>query len=165
MSVLRSYYTAASQAVRSASSGTMTVVMHDAFYGPSYWASYDPLSASSNTPAGYILLDTHQYYAFAPLGNLPQAEILERICNTSKLLRGERTRYLPNTVVGEWSLESGSGHDAAASNNPSSQEKRTWLRKFFEAQMAAYVPNGNNQPGRGFYYWTCECHSINGLGV
>ena len=166
MSALKTYYTAGSQAVRSASSGSLSVVMHDAFWGPSYWASYDPLSATASTPASYAIIDTHQYYAFPPYGDLAQDQMLALICNASKLLKGgimgynaqgQRVQTLPRTVVGEWSLESGSGHSAAASEKPSSQEKRTWLRKFFEAQVAAYVPNGQGQPGQGFYYWSCTC--------
>lgn len=163
MTRLKAYYTSASQAVRDASGGSLSVTMHDAFWSPSYWASYDPLSTSTSTPASYAIIDTHQYYAFPPYGNLPQDAILGMVCNMSKLLkggivgrdsRGQEVQTLPRTVVGEWSLESGSGHSAAASERPSSQEKRTWLRKLFEAQVAAYIPNGDGQPGQGFYYWS-----------
>ena len=152
--------------MRSASAGSLSIVAHDAFWGPAYWASYDPTSSTAITPASYAMIDTHQYYAFAPYGNLPQDTMLAMICNMSQLLkggvmgynsRGEQVQTLPRTVVGEWSLESGSGHSAAASERPSSQEKRTWLRKFFEAQVAAYAPNGQGQPGQGFYYWSCRC--------
>jgi glucan 1,3-beta-glucosidase len=157
MDHLRAYYTAGAAAVRSASGNTLLVAVHDAFYGPRYWSNYDPSSssASASSPANYALLDTHQYYAFPPLGNLSQAGILGGVCNMSGILKAASSG-LPQTVVGEWSLESGSGHDAAASTSPSSQEKRTWLRKMFEAQVAAYGPNGAGQPGVGWYYWTCE---------
>jgi glucan 1,3-beta-glucosidase len=164
MSRLKAYYTAASAAVRDASSGSVSVTVHDAFWGPAYWASSDLASSSALTPASYAIIDTHQYYAFPPYGNLPQDAMLGMICNMSQLLKngvpgwnaqGQQVQTLPRTVVGEWSLESGSGHSAAASEKPSSQEKRTWLRKFFEAQVAAYVPNGQGQPGQGFYYWSC----------
>lgn len=169
MTRLKAYYTSASQAVRDASGGSLSVTMHDAFWSPSYWASYDPLSTSTSTPASYAIIDTHQYYAFPPYGNLPQDAILGMVCNMSKLLKGgivgwdsreQEVQTLPRTVVGEWSLESGSGHSAAASERPSSQEKRTWLRKLFEAQVAAYIPNGDGQPGQGFYYWSCKSSSL-----
>ena len=87
------------------------------------------------------------------------------------------TRGLGTTVVGEWSLESGrfcqgrfsavlsdrigNAHNTPASTYTDSREKRTWLRKMFEAQLASYTPNGPNQPSAGWYYWTCElCNQI-----
>lgn len=31
--------------------------------------------------------------------------------------------------------------------------KRTWFRKLFEAQNAAYTPNGPNESSIGWYFW------------
>jgi hypothetical protein len=50
----------------------------------------------------------------------------------------------------------GNAHETTSTTYANSQEKRTWLRKLFEAQLAAYTPNGPNQPSSGWYYWTCE---------
>lgn len=109
MAFLKEFYALASDVIRNASSNGMTVTIHDAFWGPSYWSDYDPSSNSSydgGSSPDWLELDTHQYYAFAPYENLPRTEILERICNVSKVLK-QPSSGIPKTVVGEWSLESG----------------------------------------------------------
>lgn len=109
MAFLKEVYTLASDVILKASSNGMTVTIHDAFWGPSYWSDYDPSSNSSSdggSSPDWLELDTHQYYAFAPYENLPRTQILERICNVSKALK-QPSSGIPKTVVGEWSLESG----------------------------------------------------------
>ncbi|WVR04483.1 hypothetical protein IAU60_001486 [Kwoniella sp. DSM 27419] len=154
MSDLKAFYANASEAIRSVSSN-INVTFHDAFWGPQYWADYDPLSATATQPAAGFTLDTHQYYAFAPLNNLPHDRILESVCNISKLLKSTDLGLLP-TIVGEWSLETGSAPNSSSSTQRygDSQAKRTWFRLLFESQLAAYSPNGPGQPSIGWYYWT-----------
>lgn len=138
MDDLKAFYTAGSEAVRTADQG-MGVMIHgecllseppsclspnaagltlscyhcsDAFWGPRYWAGYDPASSSSSSPMGsaspsYLEIDTHQYYAFAPLINLPHATILESVCNVSRMLKSTDRTRVPATIVGEWSLQTG----------------------------------------------------------
>lgn len=154
MSYLKSFYTRGFATVRVASP-VMNVTMHDAFYGPEYWVDYNPTNSSSSAPASLMTIDTHQYYAFSPLNNLPHETILEAICNISQLLKSSSIG-LPPVVVGEWSLETGSAPNASSSaqNKGDTQEKRTWLRLLFEAQLAAYSPNDRDQPSIGWYFWT-----------
>ncbi|KAK8853029.1 hypothetical protein IAR55_003730 [Kwoniella newhampshirensis] len=70
-------------------------------------------------------------------------------------------RAASNTVnvtfhVGEWSLETGTAPNTTSSrqNRDNGQAKRTWMRLMFEAQLAAYSPNGPGQRSIGWYYWT-----------
>ncbi|WWC87111.1 uncharacterized protein L201_001997 [Kwoniella dendrophila CBS 6074] len=166
MTQLKDFYTQASEAI-SGINTNMNIIMHDAFWGPQYWENYDPLpsSSSSSTNNDQFIIDTHQYYAFEPLNNLPHDIILEKVCNISKILKLTNQNMLP-TIVGEWSLETGHSPNSSSSNlqnkNDNSQEKRTWFRLFFESQLAAYSPSsatntmnsGQNQPSKGWYYWT-----------
>nr|XP_019047390.1 hypothetical protein I302_04003 [Kwoniella bestiolae CBS 10118]OCF26320.1 hypothetical protein I302_04003 [Kwoniella bestiolae CBS 10118] len=160
MAQLKDFYSDAAEVI-SGVDGDIGIVMHDAFWGPQYWANYDPLSNTTSTtsnPSDQFIIDTHQYYAFEPLNNLPHDIILEKVCNISQLLKNTDLGLLP-TVVGEWSLETGHSPNSSSSvqNRDDSREKRTWFRLFFEAQLAAYSPsNGENQPSRGWYYWTCK---------
>ncbi|KAK4684779.1 glucan 1,3-beta-glucosidase, partial [Tremellales sp. Uapishka_1] len=153
MTYLKSFYTAGTSTLQSASTA-INVTVHDAFYGPSYWSNYDPLNTTSSAPASSLTLDTHQYYAFAPLDNLPHDTILESICNVSQTLKALDSG-IPSTVVGEWSLETGSAPNSTSSdqNTQDTQAKRTWFRLLFEAQLAAYEPNAPGQPSIGWYYW------------
>lgn len=146
MNKLKAFYAAGIRAVRESSGGKMTAMIHgeqgdtlsslpsyiihsrllrrlsltsrDAFWGPSYWRNYDPNSPTSYgyQPVNYVVIDTHQYYAFPPLQGLSQGAILESVCNVSKLLKG--TQGLGRTVVGEWSLET--GESPAESRSPAS---------------------------------------------
>ncbi|KAI9635807.1 glycoside hydrolase superfamily [Dioszegia hungarica] len=152
MDQLKAFYTAGIKTVRDSSGGKLSATIHDAFYGPSYWRYYDPTSTTASSPVNYVAIDTHQYYAFPPLQNLTQSVILQSVCNISKILKG--TSGIPRINVGEWSLETGNAHETTSTTYANSQEKRTWLRKLFEAQLAAYTPNGPNQPSGGWYYWT-----------
>ncbi|WRT64964.1 uncharacterized protein IL334_001905 [Kwoniella shivajii] len=154
MSGLKDFYTSASEIIRGVSD-TINITMHDAFYGPQYWADYNPLANTTNSN-NHFTIDTHQYYAFEPLNNLPHDVILEKVCNVSKILKLTNNGLLP-IVVGEWSLETGHAPNSTSStvqNKDDSQAKRTWFRLFFESQLAAYSPNGPNQPSIGWYYWT-----------
>ena len=100
--------------------------MPDAFYGPAFWINYNPETASSSQPAANLTVDTHQYYAFAPLNDLSPPEMLDSICNISQLLKREGSG-IPPTVVGEWSLQTGEqleGHLITAVANVSCQATR-----------------------------------------
>jgi len=53
-----------------------------------------------------LTLDTHQFWAFPPLDKLPEAQILQRICDFAAALKLNNTG-IPPTLVGEWSLSTG----------------------------------------------------------
>jgi glucan 1,3-beta-glucosidase len=148
----------------------------DAFWGPSYWSTYTPLANKSQSqPQPHLILDSHQYYAFAPLANLSRPEILSRICKTSHLLQNSSSSSSSTshpTIVGEFSLETNTTpdssphlhHESQNNNNPS-RSQRTWYRLLFEAQIAAYSPSSsptpqnitstnNPTPLKGWYFWT-----------
>ncbi|WWC59257.1 uncharacterized protein I303_101807 [Kwoniella dejecticola CBS 10117] len=158
MADLKSFYSQASETIRGVN-GNINITMHDAFWGPQYWANYNPLPNSTQSTALLdYTIDTHQYYAFEPLNNLPHDVILEKVCNVSKILKSTNQGILP-TIVGEWSLETGHSPNSSSSglqNKDDSQAKRTWFRLFFESQLAAYQPSasGQGQPSIGWYYWT-----------
>lgn len=78
----------------------------DGFYEPHSWADYDPNNPSATTPAKYLTVDTHQFWAFPPLNNLSEAEILTQICELGTELRTPSSG-IPPTLVGEWSLDTG----------------------------------------------------------
>ncbi|GAB7328834.1 hypothetical protein MBLNU13_g00718t1 [Cladosporium sp. NU13] len=138
----------------------------DAFWGPSYWSTYDPFSntsTSSATPMPTLILDTHQYYAFPPFANLSRPAILAHICVISQLVKNSSIQH--PIVVGEFSLETNSSPDSEddeggerrAHAGPS-QAQRTWYRLLFEAQAVAYSPSlsaaASEEPILGWYYWT-----------
>jgi glucan 1,3-beta-glucosidase len=153
MTQLKSFYSSGSAVVLNASTSWNTTI-HDAFWGPSYWAKYSP---TNSKPSPAFTLDTHQYYAFAPYNNLPHNDILEHICNVSQILKEHvSSSGIPPTLVGEWSLESGQAPNTSSSSqsNGNDQAKRTWLRLFFEAQLAAYEPNGPGQANIGWTFWS-----------
>jgi glucan 1,3-beta-glucosidase len=180
MASLKRFYSQATEIVRDAAVSNIEVVIHgqssrtcslffnprlilatssrtpDAFWGPNYWADYDPssISSSSSSSPDWLVLDTHQYYAFAPYQNLPREDILQHICNISRILKST-TSGIPKTIVGEWSLETGTPPNMTKPRYGGlTQAKRTWFRQLFEAQLAAYSPNALDQPSNGFYYWT-----------
>ncbi|KAF2771087.1 glycoside hydrolase [Teratosphaeria nubilosa] len=150
---LKDFYHTAAQTVwdhqHSDADHIINVTIHDAFYDPSHWRNYSPNNSSATAPAESMTLDTHQYYAFQPpFADYNNEEIITAICHVSKLLKQPRSETgIPYTVVGEWSLAQGSATD-------SSQAHRQWLRLFFEAQAAAYTPNGPGQSGIGWIFWT-----------
>lgn len=152
MDELKKFYTSATKGIRAANTqDTINVTIHDAFYGPAYWADYDPLQASASAPPELLTVDTHQYYAFDNLADLPHAEILNDICNFSRLLKQPTsTSGIPPTLVGEWSLETGDNNTSTLDD----QTRRTWFRLLIEAQMAAYSPNGPGQASIGWMFWT-----------
>jgi glucan 1,3-beta-glucosidase len=153
MSELKAFYSTASRAVRQYSQNSLRVLIHDAFWGPGYWSGFDPLENTTSTSPQWLDIDLHNYFAFAPNNNLPQDVILEKVCNTSQYLRN--TASLSPVLVGEWSLETGTAPNASPLGRAAqSQARRTWFRKLFEAQLAAYS-------AYGWYFWTwkteCEC--------
>jgi glucan 1,3-beta-glucosidase len=151
MSELKAYYSAASQIVRESSGGSLRVLIHDAFWGPGYWSGFNPVENTTSTSPEWLDIDLHNYFAFAPNNNLPQDTIIEKICNTSQYLRN--TPALSPVLVGEWSLETGTAPNASPLGRAAqSQARRSWFRKLFEAQLAAYS-------GYGWYFWTwkTEC--------
>jgi glucan 1,3-beta-glucosidase len=138
---------------------TNTTPTTDAFWSPSYWSTYNPLTNTTHSqsqPHPTLLLDSHQYYAFPPLANLARPEILSRICQTSHLLRNQSSSTSHPTLIGEFSLETNTTsssshhphHQSQNNNNNPSQSQRTWYRLLFEAQIAAY---SNSE---GWYFWT-----------
>lgn len=151
MSDLKAFYSAASRTVRQYSQGSLRVLIHDAFWGPGYWSGFNPIENTTSTSPDWLDIDLHNYFAFAPNNNLPQEEILEKICNTSQYLRN--TASLSPVLVGEWSLETGTAPNASPLGRAAqSQARRTWFRKLFEAQLASYS-------AYGWYFWTwkTEC--------
>ncbi|KAJ9109942.1 hypothetical protein QFC20_003142 [Naganishia adeliensis] len=146
MSELKAFYSAASRTVRQYSEGSLRVLIHDAFWGPGYWSGFNPIENTTSTSPEWLDIDLHNYFAFAPNNNLPQDEILEKICNTSQYLRN--TASLSPVLVGEWSLETGTAPTASPLGRVAqSQARRTWFRKLFEAQLASYS-------AYGWYFWT-----------
>lgn len=71
-------------------------------------ASWEATSASANIsrlPTQNLSLDTHQYYAYYPHGNLSESATLQAICQKSKQLKTKTSKSkLPPVLVGEWSL-------------------------------------------------------------
>ncbi|KAK4554533.1 hypothetical protein LTR86_008387 [Recurvomyces mirabilis] len=105
MDQLKKFYAdGVSEVHNSSEEGLLNVTIHDAFWGPQYWIDYNPADSTSNEPATSLTVDTHQYYAFAPLDNLTQSQIIDAICNTGKTLKNPSSG-IPPTVVGEWSLQ------------------------------------------------------------
>jgi glucan 1,3-beta-glucosidase len=123
----------------------------DAFYNPPNWKNYNPWDSSASEPAQYVTVDTHQFWAFPPLNNLTAPEILDQICTFGKELKVKGSG-IPPTLVGEWSLSTGLTANST-SNTEQDQSKRTWFRTLFEAQNAAYAPNGEGQSSIGWYFW------------
>lgn len=155
MTELKEFYSEGANAVLNATARpTLNATIHDAFWGPSYWADYDPTDAAATQPAEQLTIDTHQYYAFEPLNNLPNAQILQSICNISQLLK-QTSSGIPPTLVGEFSLETGSAPNSSSSSKGEGddQSRRTWFRLLFEAQNAAYSPNGPGQASSGWIFW------------
>lgn len=147
MSQLKDFYDDGVQMVNDASDRkSLNATIHDAFYGPSYWSTYQPTRR--------LTIDTHQYYAFAPLANLTHPEILDSVCNISQLLK-QTDSGIPPSIVGEFSLQTGdTGAPYSSDPNLSSdQARRTWYRLFFESQLVAYEPNGPAQSSIGWFYW------------
>ena len=160
MSQLKNFYADGYEAVREVDD-SMNVTIHDAFWGPQYWSNYNPAvnTSSSNGPASSLTVDTHQYYAFPPLANLTHSEILDSVCNISHTLKlSQAQSNIPPVIVGEFSLETGHPPSSSSSSEDDSleddQARRTWYRMLFEAQNAAYTPNGPGHASIGWYYWT-----------
>ncbi|KAK3066152.1 hypothetical protein LTR53_017621 [Teratosphaeriaceae sp. CCFEE 6253] len=151
---LREFYTAGAKVVGPANSSGINVTIHDAFYNPPTWANYDPLDSSAQTPGKFLTLDTHQFWAFPPLDTLPEPQILQRICAFGTALK-ENDTGIPYTLVGEWSLSTGITANSS-SNTEQDVGKRTWFRKVFEAQNAAYAPQKPGQPSIGWYFWSWQ---------
>nr|OQO17181.1 hypothetical protein B0A51_16456 [Rachicladosporium sp. CCFEE 5018] len=149
---LQTFYTAGAEVVSVANSSGINTTFHDAFYNPPNWKNYDPLNMNSGSNGKYLTLDTHQFWAFPPLDTLSVPDILGRICAFGLELKQLDTGILP-TIVGEWSLST--GHTAnSTTDSGQDRDKRTWFRELFEAQNAAYTPNGPGQSSIGWYFWS-----------
>ena len=148
---LQEFYTAGAQVVGPANSSGINVTIHDAFYNPPNWKNYDPNDANAQQPAEFLTVDTHQFWAFPPLDNLTKPQILDRICAFGNTLKQDNAG-IPPTLVGEFSLSTGITANSSG-NTEQDQEKRTWFRTLFEAQNAAFTPNGPGQSSIGWYMW------------
>nr|POE56713.1 putative glucan 1,3-beta-glucosidase a [Quercus suber] len=149
MAQLQDFYTKGVTLIHGINS-TMNVIIADAFYGAAWWANYNPVP---DTPLVYTILDAHQFYAFPPLNALDEDGAITRICAQSALLKQNISDSgIPPTIIGEWSLQSGV---STSTNNSEglTQERRTWFRLFFEAQIAAYTSNGPGQSAGGWIFW------------
>ncbi|KYG42120.1 glycoside hydrolase family 5 protein [Acidomyces richmondensis BFW] len=146
-------YEAGAQVIGVANNSGINTTIHDAFYNPPFWKNFDPWHTGgfSDAPAPHATVDTHQFWAFPPLNNLSAEQILERVCEFGKEIKAPNSG-IPPTLVGEWSLDT--GYTANSSTNTAEDvHKRTWFRKLFEAQNAAYTPNGPNESSIGWYFW------------
>ncbi|KAK3075754.1 hypothetical protein LTR53_000692 [Teratosphaeriaceae sp. CCFEE 6253] len=149
---LQDWYSDGANTLANATADTvLNVTIHDAFWGPSYWIDYNPLSGTSQS-APDLTIDTHQYYAFEPLNNLTHAQILGSICNISQLLK-QPASGIPATIVGEWSLQTDGPTPYSSQGQNRDQALRTWYRLLAEAQMVAYTPDGPGQSAIGWYFW------------
>ncbi|EMD00121.1 glycoside hydrolase family 5 protein [Baudoinia panamericana UAMH 10762] len=148
---LKAFYTQAANVIIASNTSGVNFTYHDAFYNPPPWKNYDPNNVNAVVPAARTTLDTHQFWAFPPLTNLTTTQILERICQYAQTMDPANS-HIPPTLVGEWSLST--GYTANSTTDASQdQAKRTWFRTLFEAQNAAYTPNGPNQASIGWYFW------------
>ncbi|KAI7707576.1 hypothetical protein KC353_g11563 [Hortaea werneckii] len=156
MDQLKSFYTDASRTVRRANPDeSMNVTIHDAFWGPGYWANYNPTDSDASSPARRLAVDTHQYYAFAQQASYNHDQILQSICNVSMELKQPQAQTgIPPTIVGEFSLQTGDSNPHGDHDSDDDQEQRTWYRLFFESQIVGYSPNAEGQSSIGWMYWT-----------
>jgi len=123
VSDLKTFYTAASNVVGAGNSSGINVTIHgesqvysptckhpltplDAFYNPPYWKNYNPNNADATSPAEYLTVDTHQFWAFPPFTNLSESAILQAICDFGMELKVNNSG-IPPSLVGEWSLSTG----------------------------------------------------------
>ncbi|KAF2166635.1 glycoside hydrolase family 5 protein [Zasmidium cellare ATCC 36951] len=152
---LLEYYQRGSDAVRAEDpSSSINITIHDAFQPLTSWEAHTSTANITRLPTTSLTLDTHQYYAFYPHGNLSESAILDSVCAVSKQLKEKSSKSkLPPVLVGEWSLAQNSSMlpENYASNGT---EYTSWLRLFFEAQHAAYSPNGPHQASTGWIFWT-----------
>ncbi|KAK3677807.1 hypothetical protein LTR78_002657 [Recurvomyces mirabilis] len=148
---LQEFYTAGAKVVGPANSSGINTTIHDAFYNPPTWKNYDPYNSQAQSPAPYVTLDTHQFWAFPPLDTLGKEAILERICQFGQTIKTNNSG-IPPTLVGEFSLSTGYTANST-SQTEEDQDKRTWFRMAFEAQNAAYAPNAPGQASIGWYFW------------
>jgi len=151
MSPLKNFYTAGAEVVGPANTSGINVTIHDGFYNPASWKNYNPYDASATSPAPYLTVDTHQFWAFPPLNNLSKPEMMQYICEFGQQLK-QSNSGIPPTLVGEWSLDTGVTANTTT-NTAEDQAKRTWFRQLFEAQNAAFTPNGEGQSSIGWYFW------------
>ncbi|TKA32731.1 hypothetical protein B0A50_00956 [Salinomyces thailandicus] len=155
MAQLKNFYTDGAHTIRSNDiNDNINVTVHDAFWGVSYWANYDPTDSEATSPANMLTLDSHQYYAFAQQAAYNHDQILESICNTSQQLKQPQQQTgIPPTLVGEFSLQTGSSSPHGSEGSDEDQARRTWYRLFFESQIVGYSPNDAGQSSIGWMYW------------
>ncbi|KAK6396655.1 hypothetical protein LTR65_008553 [Meristemomyces frigidus] len=153
---LKVFYTAGYNVVGVANTSGINVTIHDGFYNPHSWAYYDPNNATAAVAADYLTVDTHQFWAFAPYTDLSKAELLQQVCAFGQSIRLQQSASgIPPTLVGEWSLSTGVTANSTTDAGQD-QAKRTWFRQLFEAQNAAFTPNGAGQSSIGWYFWAWQ---------
>lgn len=148
---LKAFYTLGAQVVGPANTSGINVTIHDGFFNPHTWANYDPSNADATSPADFLTVDTHQFWAFAPFTDLNEDQILVQICELGQSIKLNNSG-IPPTLVGEWSLSTGITANST-SVTAEDQAKRTWFRRLFEAQNAAFTPNAPGQASIGWYFW------------
>ncbi|KAH9845407.1 glycoside hydrolase family 5 protein [Teratosphaeria destructans] len=153
---IKEFYSAGAKVVGPYNTSGINVTIHDGFYQPTYWKDYDPNNDSATEPGQFLTVDTHQFWAFPPLNDLTKTQTLEAICTFAQTLKepvhGSNGSGIPYSLVGEWSLDTGITGNSTT-NVDTDVDKRTWYRALFEAQNAAYTPNGEDQASIGWFFW------------
>lgn len=153
LDTLKVFYTLGAAIVAPANSSGINVTINDGFFEPHTWANYDPNNADATSPAPYLTVDTHQFWAFAPFLTYNEDEILQSVCTLgAEIKQMANVSGIPPTLVGEWSLSTGITANSTTDASLD-QTKRNWFRKLFEAQNAAFTPNTAGQSSIGWYFW------------
>jgi len=153
----------------------LLLLIHDAFMGLAYWTGF---MTDRNTYQG-VSMDTHSYSIFSsPELALNWGQHINEVCATGKSI-SDFTRSNLWVIVGEWTVATtdcakylngrgtGSRYDGSfpgsyfigncgpktgsASGFP--EKYKTFMRKFFEAQVQAY------EQGAGWVYWTWKAEN------
>jgi glucan 1,3-beta-glucosidase len=149
-------------------------LIHDAFQPLSYWQDFMPQPDFQG-----VAIDTHIYQVFSDDENrMDWNAHLSTACGKAGTLGDFSSKYLW-TIVGEWSLAStdcakylngrgvgarydgshsgssyiGSCSSKTGSGSSFSNDYKTFLRKFFEAQRSSY------EAGAGWVYWTWKAEN------
>lgn len=158
-------------------------VIHDAFQGLSYWSDFMPRPSFEG-----VMIDVHEYQIATPEGNaMSWDQHISAACSKKE----QYANFHLWTLVGEWTLAAtdcaryGNGRDTGAryegkypgswyigsckpwtgDGNAFSTEYKTFLRKFWEAQVAGQHLDSSSrdvkltrsaawEAGDGWIYWT-----------